>query len=159
MLVPCTVTDAEPVAARFPRRIMLSPSVSTDHACVMLATRFPIVIRNRRVLPDPCPTRHLKDVSDSQSVPSHPVCPPPPLVVYANTPMLAPCTVTEADPVPARFSRRVTLRDPTSTENAADKLAPRSPPVITTRRVPPTWPPALHLTDVSDSQSVDSDAV
>ena len=46
---------------------------------------------------------HLTDVSDSHSVPSQPVCPSLAIAVYATSPRLAPCTVTDADPVPARL--------------------------------------------------------
>ena len=61
---------------------------------------------------------HLTDVSDSQSVASHPVCPSRALPVYVISPRLAPCTVTDADPVPARLSRRLKLTVPTSADHA-----------------------------------------
>ena len=59
---------------------------------------------------------HLTDVSDSHSVPSHPVCPIRPTAVTPTSPSPAPCTVTDADPVPARFSRLDMLMLPDSTE-------------------------------------------
>ena len=65
---PCTVTDAEPVPARLPRRAMLSPAMSADHPEDTLPPRSPAVITTRRVPRAPCPTMHLIDVSDSHSV-------------------------------------------------------------------------------------------
>ena len=79
---------------------------------------------------------HLTDVSDSHSVPSHPVCPDRTIAVIPTSPRLDPCTVTDADPVPAAFPRCITLNIASRTEYASDMLPPRSPAVITTRRVP-----------------------
>jgi hypothetical protein len=109
MPAPCTVITAEPVAAWFARPITLSPHVSTDHPCVALPLRSPAVTPKRRVERKMCENRHLTDVSDSQSVDSHPVCPSRPLAVYATRPMFEPCTVTEADPVPPWLPRRPAL--------------------------------------------------
>jgi hypothetical protein len=53
MLDPCTVIDADPVPAWFIRRILLSPAVSIDQACVTLPPRPPAVITTRRVSPAP----------------------------------------------------------------------------------------------------------
>ena len=159
MLDPCTVTDADPVPPRFPRRVTLSPPKSTVHACVMLPIVSPAVITTRRVPLTPCPARHLTDVSDSHSVPSHPVRPCRPLAVYDTSPMPDPCTVTDPDPVPARFTRRVTLTAPRSAVHACVMVPTRSPDVITTRRVPPSPCPTRHLTDVSDSHAVPSHPV
>ena len=89
---------------------------SADHAWLALPDRSPAVITTRRVPRAPCPTMHRTDVSDSHSVPSHPVCPSRAIAVYATSPRLAPCTVTDADPVPARLYPRLTLTAPTSTE-------------------------------------------
>jgi hypothetical protein len=50
--------------------------------------------------------------------------------------MLDPCTVTDADHVPARFTQRVALKIPVLTEYASDMLPTRPPAVITIRRVP-----------------------
>ena len=99
--------------------------------------RSPAVIVTRRLPAADRPTRHRTDVSDSHSVPSHPVCPDRTIAVCATSPRPAPCTVTDPDPVPALFSRRITLIDPTSTEYPSDILPDRSPAVIVTRRVPP----------------------
>ena len=159
MPAPCTVIDADPEPARFPRRITLNPAPSTDHPCVTLPPLSPAVITTRRVDPAPCPTRHLTDVSDSQSVPSHPVFPTRALTVCLTTPRLDPCTVIELDPVPARFCRRITLTPPTSSDHPCVTLPPRPPAVITTRRLPLAPYPARHLTDVSDSHPVASHPV
>ena len=133
--------------------------MSADHAILKLPPRSPAVITTRRVPDTPCPTRHLTDVSDSHSVPSHPVAPCRLRPVYAASPMLLPCTVTDPDPVPARFTRRVTLSAPRSAVHACVMVPTRSPDVITTRRVPTAPCPARHLTDVSDSHAVPSHPV
>ena len=159
MLAPCTVVDADPVPARFDPRIRLTMPASTLHPCVALSPRPPTVITTRRVPAAPCPTRHRTDVSDCQSVPSHPVWPRRPRTVYLAIPMLDPCTVIDAEPVPARFPRRVLLILIVSTDQALVKLPIRCPTVMTDRRVPPAPCPNRHLTDVSDTHSVDSHAV
>ena len=137
MLPPSTVTDADPVPAWLPLRISLNPATSTDHPRETLPSLTPAVITTRRVPPDPCATLHLTDVSDSQSVPSHPVCPSRPRAVYPASPIPDPCTVIDPDPVPARFCRRVKLTPAPSTDHPSVKLRARSLAVITTRRVPP----------------------
>ena len=139
---PCTVTDADPVPARLPRLIMLVPVMSNEYAPDMLPLPSPAVITTRRVPRAPCPTRHRTDVSDSHSVPSHPVCPIRPIAVSDTSPSPAPCTVTDADPVPARFRCRDTLTLPESNDSATELLPPRSPAVIAIRRVPRTPCPA-----------------
>merc|ERR1712091_27024 len=137
---------------RFDQSITLIIPTSPDHACVTLPPRSPAVITTRRVPRPPSDTWHLTDVSDSHSVASHPVCPSRARPVYATSPMLAPCTVTDADPVPARFCRRITLKAPTSADHPCVTLPPpRSPTVITSRRVPRAPCVTMHLTDVSDS--------
>jgi len=122
---PCTVTEADPVPALFSRRVTLIDPRSTENACDMLPDRCPVVTVTRRVPAAPCPVKHLTDVSDSHSVPSHPVCPDRIMAVNATSPRLDPCTVTEADPVPALFSRRITLIDDTSIEKTCDMLPDR----------------------------------
>ena len=123
MLDPCTVIDAAPVPARFCRRVALTPPpMSDDHACVTLPPRTPAVITTRLVPRPPCDTEHLTDVSDSHPVASHPVCPSRALPVYETSPMLAPCTVTDADPVPTAFTRSTTLKRNASTDHACDTV-------------------------------------
>ena len=138
---------------------MLTPPKSADHPCVTLHPRSPAVITTRRVPPAPFPALHHTDVSDSHSVPSHPVCPDRTLAVKPTAPKPAPCTVTDADPVPTLLYPLVTLTLPMSIEYTAVPLLDRSLAVITTRRVPPAPCPALHRTDVSDSHSVPSHPV
>ena len=156
---PCTVTDADPVLPRLPRRSTLLAGMSADQAWLLLPIRSPVVNTTRRVPRAPCPTRHLTDVSDSQSVPSHLVCPCLEPIEYARNPMLEPCKVIDVDPVPARLARRAALTIPTSYDQEALALPSLLPTVITTRRVPRVPCPAMHLTDVSDSHSVPSHIV
>ena len=139
---PCTVTDAVPEPPWLARRITLRLPVSSEIASDMLPLRVPAVNVKRRVSPDPCPTRHRTDDSDSHSVPSHPVSPIRPSAENDTSPSPAPCTVTHADPVPARFRSRDTLTLPESKEIATELLPPRSPAVIAIRRVPRTPCPA-----------------
>jgi len=73
--------------------------------------------------------------------------------------MLAPCTVTDADPVPALFLQRITLPEPTSTDHAWLMLPYCLSTVNTSRLVPRAPCPALHRTDVSDSHAVPSHLV
>jgi hypothetical protein len=155
---PCTVIEAALVPARLTRRDTLS-AISKDQACVALPALSATVATVRLVPRALCPTRHRTDVSDSHSVPSHPDCPTRPFGVNATSPRPAPCTVNDADPVPARFDPRVTRMLPTSTEYMALLLPVRSPAVIATRRVPRAACPTLHLTDVSDCHSVLSPSV
>ena len=108
----------------------------------------------------PYPARHLTDVSDSHPVASHPVFPARPRAVNLTSPMLDPCTVIDAAPVPARFCRRVALTPPPmSDDHACVTLPPRTPAVITTRLVPRPPCDTEHLTDVSDSHPVASHPV
>ena len=117
----------------------------------------------RAINSDPCVPWQAKqrtDDSDSHSVPSHPVAPDRTIDVYATSPRLPPCTVTDADPVPAWLTRRIWLTDPTSTEYASVMLRRRCRPAVSVSRLVPCRPcPALHRTDVSDSHSVPSHAV
>ena len=156
---PCTVTDADPVPARFPPPTTLTQPESADHAWLRLPDLSPTVIATRRVPRAPCPPRHLTDVSDSHSVPSHPVCPSRPIAVKTIRPMPPPCTVTDVDPVPPLLYPRVKLSPPPSIEYAADPLPVRTPVVSITRRVLMPPRPAMHLTDVSDAHSVPSQPV
>ena len=157
--VPYTVIDAEPVPARLPSRIRLILSRSTDQAWLMLPVRDPTVITTRRELNAPWPTLHRTDVSDSQPVASHPVCPVRPLAVGRTRPSPAPCTVTDAEPVPARLDRLEMLKLAVSIDHAWLILPPCPPTVIINRRDALLAYPARHLTDVSDSQLVPSHPV
>ena len=68
--------------------------------------------------------------------------------------MLAPCTVSDMDPVPSTLLRRITLSPGKSTDQPWLWLPPRSPVVITTRRVPLAPCPTRHRNDVSDAHPV-----
>jgi hypothetical protein len=103
MPAPCTVTDVNPVPAPFCRRITLNAPTSTDHPCVLLPPRSPTVITTHLVPCAPCVTLHLTDVSDTHPVASHPVYPPRARPVRVISPMPAPCTVIDAEPVPTLF--------------------------------------------------------
>ena len=100
--------------------------------------------------PTPTPSPRILSVS------------PEPCPVYATSPMLAPCTVTDAEPVPARLPLRRPMLSPAMSDRPCPQThtpAPRSPAVITTRRVPRAPRPTMHLIDVSDSHSVASHPV
>eukprot|EP00961_Rhodomonas_salina_P165959 2236131-Rhodomonas_salina.1 len=155
MLRPCTVTLADPVLPTLTRRVALRPIESDDQLAVTLPARSPTVIATRRVPRTPSTTRHLTDVSDSQAVPSHPVCPTWAIPEYAFCPRHPPSTVTLVDPVPARFLPATTLTA-MSTDQLAVTLPACSPTVITTLLVPLIPSPSLHRTDVSDSHAVPS---
>ena len=144
---------------RLPRRNTLISCASVDQAWLLLPIRSPVVSATRRVPRDPAPTRHLTDVSESQSVPSHLVCPCLEPIEYDRKPMLDPCKVMDVDPVPARFIRRDTLTIPISYDQESLTLPGLLPTVIITRRVPREPCPIRHLTAVADSHSVPSHIV
>jgi len=73
--------------------------------------------------------------------------------------MLEPCSVTDVDPVLARLPLRTTLISTTFVDHACDRLPLRSSAVIISLLVPRPACPTRHLTEVSDSHSVDSHAV
>ena len=159
MLSPCTVSDCVPTVIWFTTRNALKPANSNENASDTVPNRPWKVIDARRVPDTPCPTLHLIDVSDTHSVASHPVCPSRPRPVYPAFPMLVPCTVIDADPTANRFNDDSTLSPIMSVDIDSVTLPDRSPAVITTRRVPDTPCPTLHLVDVSDSHSVASHPV
>jgi hypothetical protein len=136
MLDPCTVTDVAPVPALLPRRTKLKKPTSMLKLAETLPVRSDSVMPILRLPLTPWPRAHRIDVSDSHSVASHPVCPVRASPVYATSPRLAPCTVTDADPDPARFTDRVRLTTEIPIEKPDVTLDDRSPAVITTRRVP-----------------------
>jgi hypothetical protein len=158
-LLPCTVTLADPVPARFRRVVMLRIGVSIDHASVTLPTRCPVVNIILRVPRTPCDVRHLTDDSDHHSDNSHAVSMIRIPSVYVISPKLLPCTVTLADPVPARFRRVAMLRIGVSIDHASVTVPTRSPVVNIRRRVPRTPCDVRQRTNVSDNHSVDSHAV
>ena len=157
---PCVVIDTDPRVNEFNARSALKVLKSTEQQSVKLPTRSPAVTIARR---DPCipwPDMQLTDVCDTQSVTSHPVCPDRIRPVFPSAfPRPVPCTVTEARPPARRFNTVTVLGLETSIENTSEILPDRSPAVTTTRRVPDTPCPTLHLIDVSDTHSVASHPV
>jgi len=159
MLVPCNVNDANLVACRLTACMTLKPGTSVDHACVTLPDPSPAVTTARFDPCTLCPSLHLTDVSETQSVASHPVCPCRARNVYAILPMLAPCNVTEANLVACRLTACMTLKPGTSVDHACVTLPDRSADVTTARLDPRTLCASLQLTDVSETQSVASHPV
>jgi hypothetical protein len=149
---PCTVTLDDPVAAPFVRRATLATSGSNDNPALTLPTRWPVVSETRWLPPTLSPPRHRTDVSDSQDVCSHALTPDLTHGVCDVCPKPAPCTVTLADPLPARFACLAWLIPIVSIENDRVRHPPCRPAVSIARWLPATPPPALHLTDVSDSR-------
>ena len=125
----------EPVLSKFGRAILLTDD-SNEYELEMEERIPPAETATRRVPRPPCPARHRTDVSDSHSVPSHPVCPDRTIAVTAVSPTPAPCTVTDADPVPARLYPSITLSLPVSMDSPMLPVPDRSPAVIVTRRLP-----------------------
>jgi hypothetical protein len=158
-LVPCTVTLADPVPARFRRVVKLRLGSSIDHASVTVPTRSPAVNIIRRVPLTPCDDRQWTDVSDHHSVDSHAVSMIRIASVYVVIPKLVPCTVTLADPVPARFRPVMMLSAGISIDHASVTVPTRSPAVNIIRRDPRTPWLVRHRTDVSDHHSDASHAV
>eukprot|EP00961_Rhodomonas_salina_P195879 2644083-Rhodomonas_salina.1 len=74
-MLPCTVTLVDPVPATFVVFQGLTPQVSSENVSDRDPTLPGMVTATRRVARTPCPSMHRTDVSDSHSVPSHPVCP------------------------------------------------------------------------------------
>jgi hypothetical protein len=158
-LVPCTVTLADPVPARFRRVVMLRLGSSIDHASVTLPTCSPAVSITRRVPRTPWLVRQRTDVSDHHPDASHAVSVTRIAAEYVASPKFDPCTVTLADPVPARFRRVVMLSIGVSIDHASVTVPTRSPVVNIIRRVPRTPCDVRQCTNVSDHHSVDSHAV
>ena len=73
--------------------------------------------------------------------------------------MLAPCTVTLADPVAAAFALRNTLSMPASNDRPWLTLPYLAPALIPTSRLPIAPCPTWHRTDVSASHVVRSHPV
>jgi hypothetical protein len=157
---PCTVIDNDPVPARLDRLTPLDEPYSNEYPAETLPTRTPALITTARLPPDPSPNSPAVDVSESHSVPSHPVPPTrnPPLL--PASPIPDPCTVTRAEPVPAPFALLTPL-SPAGPIVYATLTLPTRPPTLTLAlQLPPTpCPPAMHRTDVSDTHSDPSDDV
>ena len=129
MLFRSTVTLADPVPARFEPIEIPSIGVSIDQASVTVPTRSPVVNIIRPVPRTPCDVRQRTDDSDHHSVDSHAVSMIRIASVYVVRPKIDPCTVTLADPVPARFKRVVMLRLGSSIDHTSVTVPTRSPAV------------------------------
>ena len=77
--------------------------------------------------------------------------------MYVVRPKFAPCTVTLADPVEARFVRVIVLSIGVSKEMISVTDPTCSPTVTTILRVPRIPPIILNVTEVSESHLVASD--
>jgi len=82
-----------------------------------------------------------------------------PLAVNTASPMLAPCTVTLADPVAPAFAFRITLIMLVSSDTPRLTLPCLTPAVKVASRLPITPCPAWHRSDVSASHVVRSHTV
>ena len=98
-------------------------------------------------------------MSDSQSVPSHPLRPDFKVPVPDHSPIPDPCTVTLNDPVPPTFARLITLSCPVSSENASVTLPSRTPTVAVKILLPLSPPLARQCKEVSDRHVERSQAV
>ena len=159
MLLPCTVTLAEPVLARLVRRTPLAGPISIDQASVRLPVRDPAVTD---ILLDPrilCSSWHLTRVSDSHSVDSQALCPVETLNVRRRYPKWVPYIVMLDDPVAARFVRRTTLMTGWSEVQTSVSDPCLEPAVAETCLLPRVPWPIRHRRAVSASHSVDSQAV
>jgi hypothetical protein len=111
---------------------MLRLGISIDQASVTVPARSPVVNIIRRVPRTPCDVRQRTDDSDHHPVDSHAVSMIRTASVNVVSPKFDPCTVTLADPVPARFCRRITLTIGMSADQASVKDRTFSPTVTAT---------------------------
>jgi hypothetical protein len=156
---PSRVRLAEPVAALLVGKDELIRCICTENAEDTEPTPRPSE-NNILLLPNTlCELWHRTDVSDSHVDRSHVVCPADPRALYAASPMLAPCTVTLADPVVALLVLRTMLSTPASNDRPELTLPCLTPTLIPTSRLPITPCPTWHRTDVSASHVVRSHAV
>ena len=157
---PNTVSPEDPVAAALARSITLITSPSPENALVWLLDALPAVRAVRLDPPrPPRPVRHLIVVSASHAVLSHAVLETRTLCVMLAAPKLPPCTVTLTDPEAAALARLNTLDDPPSVDSVAVKV-PACWPAVTLRRMLPCPPDdERQSTEVSEAQSVSSQAV
>eukprot|EP00961_Rhodomonas_salina_P283931 3837218-Rhodomonas_salina.2 len=133
---------------------------SYELASLMLPTTDPALNTARMLPPDPTDTWHDTELSDTHSVPSHPVSPIPAPTLYPKTPRPPPLTVTLPCPVVGqRFTTDNPVIDPESYVPASDTVPDTVPAVTTARMLPPSPQPALHATELSDVHAVDSHPV
>ena len=118
----------------------------------------PAVTKTLPVPPAPRPERHRIDVSDSHSVPSHPVGDNLVCGVIAKCPKLPPCKVKLAPAESARFAFLNALIIALSVVNIFVDVA-MSPIVMETRVLAVTAAEAWHCSPESDSHRVISHVV
>lgn len=151
---PAIVMLADPVAARFARKPLLTLGIPNDSPRVMLLIRAPTVA-DTRLLPlsaTPDAARHVSDVSDCHTAPSHAVRPSAAAPDLDIDPIPLPCIVRVDDPVVTMFCTRAPLSLTLSAEKPAVELPVRRPADTDTRRLPfAPAAPDLHRTEVSDA--------
>ena len=108
--LPCTVSADDPVEARFLPSTELIATRFVENTPVTLPSSIPTLTKARMLPLTLCPPLQRTDVSDSQLVRSHPVCPAPDPGLYPPSPTPRPDTVTLDDPVPPTLLAAVTLR-------------------------------------------------
>ncbi len=150
---PCTVSIADPVPARFTRRMLQTVMAPAENAVLTVPTLRPELTSERyEALTNP-PTRQRSDVSDSQNDDSQIEIPRPPFPVTDIEPMPDPSKVTLTEPVSGAFARNIPLNPPPAIEKASDILPGAKPAVTDTIRVAQSPDPALQRMDVSDCHS------
>ena len=124
-----------------------------------MPTTAPTVTTALALPPDPADTLHATELSDTQSVPLHPVSPIRAPALYDVTPRLAPATVMLPCPVVPWFASPTPDPDPASYEAPPVTVLDRSPAVTYVVRLPRAPPPAAHDTELSDAHDVASHSV
>ena len=89
MLAPCTLTTLVPVQIALPAAT-LSPPRSADTAAERLPTRLPTLSDTRKLPCELDPARHNAELSDTQPVRSHALCPTRPDTECPASPIRAP---------------------------------------------------------------------
>jgi hypothetical protein len=141
------------------RDIVLNEYSSAVKIWVVDLMRMPTLSEARPLPIMPCTPWHRTDVSDSHVDRSPLVCPSAPDTLYPAGPMLAPCSVTLADPVTARLALPIALTMLASCDTPALMLPCLTQVLTVSRRVPIAPCPAWHRMDVSASHVVRSHPV
>ena len=153
---PLTVTDTLPVLTAFARLPTDIEPTSYVIPTVLLPVCPPAVTISRTDPPTPLPPMHLTDVSDTHSLPSHPVVPTLIVMLCIVLPSPPPITVTDVLPVAPLLLTSKLDTDPTSYDTPSLIDPANDPTVIPTRTVPDTPLAFWHATDVSDSHMLAS---
>jgi hypothetical protein len=152
--LPCTVSTDEPVVARFVPPNTLIPIRFEENPPLVLPTCLPTLATIRTLPRTPCPPMHRNDVSDSQLVRSHPVCPVRDPALYPTSPTPRPDKVTLDEPVAAELPTVITLTSVPSPENWPVALPADCPTLNDALRLPIAPWLSRHRADVSDAQLV-----